>query len=170
MTWRGTGLLVLTVLVVGLYAWWSTPSDPAARRTAATHALLDRDVEVTRVLLEAGPRALRLERDEDGWSAGRDDGIDVESLLTALRTVEPLMVVGTAPGDLARFGLDAPMARLELWTDAERVLSLDLGDRNPSWTALYARRDGRSDIELVGAVLYWEIEKLLARITPPGEA
>jgi hypothetical protein len=173
MTWRSTGLLIASVLVLGLYAWWSSPPDPALRRTAARHPLLVRDVEPTRVVVVATTGTLRLDRDAHGWSsnaAGERLRVVVESLLAALRTVEPLMVVGQAPRDLERFGLDPPATRLEVWVGTERVLGLDIGHRNPAWTGLYTRRAERPEIELVGAVLYWEIAKLLATTKGSGDA
>jgi hypothetical protein len=165
MSWRRTGLFALSVLLLGLYAWWSSPPDPALRRSAAGHPLLASDREATRALLVAATTTLRLERDANGWhtdAPGEVARLDVESLLTALRTVGPLMAVGRAPDDLRHFGLDPPAMRLEVWAGEERLLGLDIGHRNPAWTGLYVRRGDRTEIELVGAVLYWEIAKLLA--------
>jgi len=173
MTWRSTAVFALGVLLLGFYAWWSSPPDPALRRAAARQPLLDGNVEVDRVVLVATSRTLRLARDAHGWhasDAGERLQVDVESLLAALRGVEPLMVVGHAPRDLRRFGLDPPATRLEIWADTTRALGLDVGHRNPAWTGLYTRRNDRSEIELVGAVLYWEIEKLLAATARLGNA
>jgi len=37
---------------------------------------------------------------------------------------------------------------------------MDIGNRNPAWTGSYARRAGRAEVLLVGAVLRWELDKL----------
>ena len=42
----------------------------------------------------------------------------------------------------------------------QRLLAMDIGTRNPAWTGSYARRDGRDEVLLVGALLRWELEKL----------
>jgi hypothetical protein len=173
MSWPRTGLLALSVLLLGLYAWWSSPPDPALRRTAASDPLLAGNVEATRAILESATATLRLERDANGWhtnASGERVRLDVESLLTALRTVGPLMVVGRAPSDLRRFGLDPPAMRLEVWAGAKQALGLDIGHRNPAWTGLYVHRRDHTEIELVGAVLYWEIAKLLATTKRPDDA
>ncbi len=68
------------------------------------------------------------------------------------------------PGD---YGLGPGGPRLELAAaDGRPLLALELGERNPAWTGLYARRTGEPAVLLVGGVLAWELEKL--RQAAPG--
>jgi hypothetical protein len=46
------------------------------------------------------------------------------------------------------------------------VLQLEIGSRNPAWTGVYAAAHRCREIELVGALLHWEVEKL--RAIAPG--
>jgi hypothetical protein len=40
------------------------------------------------------------------------------------------------------------------------VLVLEIGERNPAGTGIYARRDGRSEVMLLGGILTWDLGKL----------
>src|SRR3989442_1562213 len=68
------------------------------------------------------------------------------------------------PGD---YGLGPGGRRLGLAAaDGRPLLALELGERNPAWTGLYARRAGEPAVLLVGGVLAWELEKV--RQAAPG--
>jgi len=62
--------------------------------------------------------------------------------------------------DLAAFGLERPRGAFVLG-DLPGV-RVDIGDRNPTLTAVYVRPEPAADVVLVGSVLLWEWDKLLA--------
>jgi hypothetical protein len=71
------------------------------------------------------------------------------------------MVVDPAPAAPADYGLGDRARHVRVMAaDGSAILTLELGDRNPAWTALYARVGSRSEVVLLGGVLRWELEKV----------
>src|SRR5207247_1051853 len=92
----------------------------------------------------------------------------VTDLIAALGGLRPLTTVDADPATPGDYGLGPGARRLELaGADGRPFLALELGERNPAWTGLYARRAGEPAVLLVGAVLGWELEKL-RRAAPGG--
>jgi len=174
MTARGTALLVAFVGVLAGYLW-AVELGPR-RRTASTAVeppplLAVPPAAVARVELAEGGRRTTALRGERGWTdaAGRawPDGA-VTDLIAALGALRPLATVDPDPTAPADYGLGPGARRLELaGADGRPLVALELGERNPAWTGLYARRAGAPEVLLVGAVLGWEIEKL-RRAAPAG--
>ena len=173
MSWRGTSVFVVIVALLGVYAWRSSPPTLTRGGTTLQRPLLGCSPErVTHLVIRTADRKTRFVRGAAGWRAETDDSEphpDVTSLLETLHTMEPLMPVGRVPEDLERFGLAPPETHLEAWAGNDPVMVLELGDRNPAWTGLYARRADAPIIELVGGVLYWEIEKLWGSVAPDDD-
>jgi hypothetical protein len=164
VTVRGTLALAGVLIVLVGYLW---VSDAPSRRAGAAPepALLAAPVaEVARVELADAAVRLAAVRAEGGWTdaAGRPWRSDaVSDLLDVLSTLRPVMVVDPAPEDPSSYGFgpDAPRLRL-VAADNRPLLALEVGERNPPWTGLYARVAGRPEVLLVGAVLHWELEKV----------
>lgn len=162
MTWRGTiGLgLVLGALAAAL--WWSAPSGPTAPAPSGP-PLLSPHHEVSAVEIHAAGVGRRFELVDDGWSdrdgAAAPEGLT--ALLGALRTLSPVMVVDEDPDAPGEFGLGSDAVRLVAIAGDATVLDLDVGARNPAWTSVYVRRHGARAIEMVGALLLWELAKVL---------
>lgn len=119
---------------------------------------------VARVEWSRGPERLILVRTPSGWNdaAGHPWPIDVVDVaLHALASLRPHVVVSDEPVDFADYGLAPAGERLRVLdgTGGE-LLALDIGNRNPAWTGSYARRAGRQEVLLVGALLRWELDKL----------
>ena len=70
------------------------------------------------------------------------------------------MVVDADPAEPSDYGLGPDTPRLRVMAAGKELLSLEIGERNPAWTGLYARLAGQREVILVGAVLHWELEKL----------
>lgn len=84
----------------------------------------------------------------------------VDGFLETLAGLTRLVVIdepGTNPKD---FGLDPPRAMVTIRDGRGFVFTI--GDRNPPLTALYVQVLPSTKIELVGAVLLWEFDKLVA--------
>lgn len=108
----------------------------------------------------------RFVRRGDGWAlvlpsgevavpADRLDGF-LETVTGLTRLVE----IDAAEANPAEFGLEPPRGRVVIRDGGE--ITLALGDRNPPLTALYVQVLPRTNIVLVGAVLLWEFDKLVA--------
>src|SRR5262249_56495047 len=99
---------------------------------------------------------------------GRWRGDVVADLVDSLGTIGPVMTVDPAPADPADYGFGPDAVRIRLLAqDGRPLLALDVGERNPAWTGLYARRTGSREVLLVGALLHWELEKLQAKAPEP---
>lgn len=169
MTARGTALLVGVSGLLAAYIWLAEVrprriARPPMQETEAAPLLAAPARDVGQVVLdENGHRLMALRRD-GGWSDAEGhpwSGDAVSDLVDTLSGLRPLMVVDPDPAEPADYGLGPDAPRLGVSTrDGRPLLALEVGERNPAWTGLYARLAGRPEVVLVGAVLRWELEKL----------
>jgi hypothetical protein len=73
------------------------------------------------------------------------------------------LTAGARPAD---FGLEEESVRLTLGTGTEEA-RLQLGARNPSQTAIYARRDGAEEIVLIGLNVQYYVDLLIEASRQP---
>lgn len=175
---RGTGALVLVLTALLGYLWLFE-----MRPRAGVHAppvideanappLLDAPAtSVARVEIE-GPRGtLSATRRNGSWIDGHGHPCPpgtVSELIDVLHELRPLMVVDPDPAELTDYGLHEPSARIRLLAaDGQPLLGLEVGERNPASTGIYARLAGRHEVLLVGALLQWEIGKLRDAVSAP---
>jgi hypothetical protein len=64
-------------------------------------------------------------------------------------------------GTLKDYGLDSPRSVLELSLDQGSPLVLEVGNQNPAGTGVYVRVNRDGPIILGGALVLWELDKLL---------
>ena len=173
LTGRDTAVLlaVLTVLVGYLWVFEVRPRrDVATAEPEAAPLLPVPPTAVARVELEEHGRRLTAVRGREGWtdSSGRPWRTSaVSDLVDTLGSLRPVMVVDPQPKEPGDYGLGAPVRRLVVsGTDGRSVLALELGEKNPAWTGIYARRAGQAEVMLIGGVLSWELEKV--RGAAPG--
>jgi hypothetical protein len=87
------------------------------------------------------------------------DVIDVA--VDALTSLHPRPVTQAEGTGLAEYGLAPAVEHLRVLDDTgHELIALDIGNRNPAWTGVYARRAGAADVLLVGSLLRWELDKL----------
>ena len=165
MTVRGTALLVGILAALLAYLWLGEirpRSGPARAKVPALLAVPPTDV--ARIDLEEHGRRLVAIRRDGKWvdAQGRPwRGDAVGDLLDTLGTLSPIMVVDPDPAEPSDYGLEPDTPRLRVMAaKGKELLSLEIGERNPAWTGLYARLAGQRKVILVGAVLHWELEKL----------
>jgi hypothetical protein len=165
VTARGTVALVAVFTALLATLWWS--EHPADETTVPREApLLAPTGPPTAVEIRLPDATHRFENVGQRWraaGAGADPDA-VPALLDALTTLTPLLIVDAAPDDPERFGLGPDAVRLLAWSGQSVVLDLDVGARNPAWTGVYVRRHGTRPIVMTGALLTWEIAKVLTPI------
>jgi len=159
---RATAALAALLAALGGYLFIAERPRAGTPPPEAAPLLAEPASAVARIELTQGERRVVALRRGDAWAYEHGTASDgAADLVEALRTLRPLMVVDPSPHapDDYGFGAEARHVRL-LAADGRSLLSLDVGNRNPVWTALYVRRDGAPEVLLVGAQLAWEIEKL----------
>ena len=166
MTLRGTLGLLLVLAVLVAYLWL-----PECERPAGPPLLSAPQEDVAQIEWEDGETRRVIMRAGDGWTdaAGRPWGSDaVTDLVEALATLRPLVVIDPEPKDPTKYGLGPGAPQLRLLDQAGRhLLALEIGSRNPAWTALYARLGGKPEVLLVGGLLRWELEKVRGAAPQP---
>jgi hypothetical protein len=167
MTTRGTLALLGMLVALAGYIWLvelrprrAVPSEEAAPATL----LAVPSSSIMRVELEEHGRRLTAHRRDGYWEdeRGRRWRDDVVSgLVDTLVDLRPVMVVERDAERLAEYGLGSDAARLRLvGREGKTALALELGQRNPAWTGLYARIAEGREVILLGGVLDWELTKL----------
>lgn len=169
MSWRRVALiytcLTLLVLWVVVLDRTAPPPTPAAP-VGAGPSLLEADAaSVASATFRREGRVVRAVRQGEGWRVIEPAGVKIPpdliaatiATLTAGQSAERL---ATEPdNDLAAYGLDAPATTLEiaLGTPAKPI-TVAIGARNPTRTAVYARRSDQPTIYLVGMNLSYYID------------
>ncbi len=83
----------------------------------------------------------------------------VDALLESLEALPPVELVAEGAEDPARFGLDPPEVTLHFATSTGNT-SIALGARNPTRTAVYARRGGENRVYLIGLSARYYVDLL----------
>jgi hypothetical protein len=171
MSWRAVSvvyailaLLLALVLVVDRQPAVEAPPPDAA----AVRSLLGVEPSAVRaVVFRRGETQVRAERADGRWrtlgpagAAVPPDLVDAAVATLTAGQVSEVVADGARPGDLASFGLANPSSSIVLTTDgagSAHEVTVLLGDRNPTRTAVYARRAEDERVYLVGLNLrYYE--------------
>lgn len=171
MTWT-RALLYLAiwgVLTVYYFAFDhppTAPSTPAETVTKSERLVPLHAAAVTQLSLEAHGLALRCDRTDGQWRVVEPAGAPIPADLIAalVTTLTELPPVGVVPlggeGKADDFGLTDPVARITIGDGTARI-GLQLGARNPSQTAVYARRDDAEAIVLVGLNVQYYVDLII---------
>jgi hypothetical protein len=178
MTWRRVGLVyaVLAVLIAVAFVSdrWEVAEDAPPPPDAAVHSLLEREAgAVAAVTFTRAGRLVRAAKTGGRWQAVEPQGSRISpdlieatiATLTAGQASE--MLVAEATPELAAFGLDAPSATVEVVLDdaPNQPITVAIGAKNPTRTAVYARRSDRPGVFLVGMNLSYYIDLIFDAAT-----
>lgn len=178
MSWRRVALIYacLAVLVVWVVVLDhpEPPPAPSAPAAAGPSLLEAEAASVTAVTFRREGRIVRAAREEGSWRVLEPTGVSIPpdliaatiSTLTAGQSAERL---GSEPAhDLGAYGLDAPSATLEITvgTPPASPVTVAIGGRNPTRTAVYARRSDQSAVYLVGLNLSYYIDLIFDAAKP----
>ncbi len=162
MKWQST--LVLLAATIGLGAYVSLyelrQPDPEHRALLAKQ-ILDIPRETVAEVTVAMPQAqVTLRKQEAGWRLMpqdvRADGAVVDQIVSAATNVTAVRTLNaktSAPLELAAYGLDPAVGRLEVLTP-QGPRTIWLGSKTPTGNHRYARVDGRPDVLVVAGWIY----------------
>jgi hypothetical protein len=170
MSWRQVGLIyVVLALLAGYVVLFDagTPATEVAAPAPVGPSLLESDAaSVTTVTFRKEGRVVRAAREAGRWRVVEPAGAEVTpdlieatiATLTAGQAAEKLTV--GPEHELQAYGLDVPSATVEVVTSNTSAppVTVAIGGRNPTRTAVYARRSDQPAIFLVGMNLSYYID------------
>jgi hypothetical protein len=172
VTWPRALIYVGIWAVLTLYYFVFERARPpvvdAVNGTAQEHVrLLSSPAAITELELETPEHVLRCRRAGETWEVVEPPNVQAPSDLIAavvgaladLHSV-PVVRSDATPQAEEQFGLHRPRARITLGGSGFR-LTIQLGQRNPAQTAVYARREGQPEILLLGLNVQYYVDLLL---------
>ena len=154
----GRSLLILLVLAVGLgaYAYFvESKRDPAATEkkerlfTIEAGAIDEVEVKVPTATTTT------LKKTGDAWTIAAPvsapaDSTTVSGITSALAAIDIDRVVDDNPASMAQFGLEVPVATISFKAGGQ-THRLDIGNKTPTGSGLYARADDQKRLLLIPA-------------------
>lgn len=170
---RLTAGLAVALLAATLVWWFDHPPERAAGGRDARPAptpfprLLSFDAPtVTAVELARGAQRVGATRAGGDWS-DQPLGPALDDFLRNIQELGLIADIDDAPVDLGDYGLDRPSASLRIERRNAPPINLAIGAPNAAGTGVYVRFGPRGRVALAGALLQWEVDKLL-RVRPPA--
>lgn len=175
MSWRRVGLIYVALAVLAAYVFL-IDRGPATTPPADGHApvgpsLLDVNAAaVSAVAFHEGGRTLRAARHDGRWQVLEPPGVVVpsdllEATIATLTVGQSAEVLAEQPEhELAAYGLATPSATLDVVIANAAPVTVSVGARNPTRTAVYARRSDRPAIYLVGMNLSYYLDLIFERV------
>jgi len=167
LPWRRLAALAAAAALLAPVTWSAVAArlaPPSATPSSPLVALPAGGIDVLGVRGDDVAGVFR--RSAGGWTFAPEGGapkpVDADVPDGFLRTLAGLgRLTQFVDPDLAAFGLDRPRGTFVLGGGGPGM-RVDLGNRNPTLTALYVRPEPAPDVVLVGSVLLWEWDKLVA--------
>jgi hypothetical protein len=164
-------LLVLGVLAcfLGGYTYLTAPEKKGLdtqREQKTERPVLDFPADqVTHIDLLFDGEHVRCQRIAEGWQqlpSGRPLRAEaVDEFLENLQKLVNLGEVDIGNASLSEYGLHPPSSQVVLQLADGSTRSLALGNRNPVQTSMYAQANEAPQVVLVGAVILWDMRKLV---------
>ena len=169
MSWRRVAAIYAVAALLAAYVFVFERSAPVGEEGAPPTipaSILGTDAAtVTAVTFGKSGKVVRAQRDGDRWRVVEPVGLQVppdliEATIATLTTGQSAEMLGhESAGALDAYGLDAPTATVEVaLTGASQPVTILIGARNPTRTAVYARRTDQPSIYLVGMNLSYYID------------
>jgi hypothetical protein len=162
MTWRRIAVYYTLSIILGgyyfLFEWRPTTEKPIpnARPVQQSRFLPIARNDIHEIALRNSNANIRFRRNEDTWEVVEPSNAKVTSaLVTSLvenLTVEKeVQTVEQSASDFAPYGLAQPFVTLMIKGAADKLLAtVFLGDRNPTQSAVYARKEDSKQVVLLG--------------------
>lgn len=158
MSWTRAFAYVALAALLATALWLTTPPAPAPPSPSSARPGPD----ILAVAVSAGPRRVEARRVDGRWQVAgpHADTVTsdlVDALLAAIldAPAEPVAADGEQRAD---FGLDQPVARVELTRREGRPVTLLVGRANPAETGVYGQLEGNPQIVLMGLNVRYYID------------
>ena len=183
MTWRSVVVywVLAAALGVHLYGEWSArrpiediidrPREPIVTATASA---------IDTLVIRRGTLELRAKKVDDRWMLQSPPGIEVQpdliaALVDTLTSIPPIEIISEAGADEAagptagphnenQFGLDPPLFEVRLDAGPRTVDTVELGARNPTRTAVYAKLESADTLYLLGLNAQYYVELIYEQV------
>jgi hypothetical protein len=173
---RRVVILGILACVLGGYTYVTTPEKKTLGTGAEKKAeklALDFTLErVTQIEVLFEGQQVVCQRTPAGWKLSPSGApMTADAIEDFLSNLKKLVNLGEVEGDatqLAEYGLQPPVARIVLQMEGEGTRTLTLGKHNPVQTSLYAQINETPQVVLVGAVVLWDVRKLLMAANSAG--
>jgi hypothetical protein len=158
MRWQTTAALaVLLLLAGGFYYVYEVRMGPDREKTEARkgRVFTVEPGDVTEVAIKRSGDTLRAKREGDGWELleplkARGNRGQLDEVVTTITTAKMDREIAAAPGSLAEFGLDKPVAEVTLSLKDGKQIGLALGAKSPTGVWVYAREKDKPSVFVVG--------------------
>ncbi len=157
MSWRRVVLYWTLFLILGGYylAVEREPAGSAGAHLTRAPFLNVPEEQIEALQVQRGETLVRCRRVDGRWKVtepadGNVPADLIAGLITNLTQLPDVEVVAEKPDNLAEFGLDDPTSQVVLTPAAGGPITVRLGNRNPSGTAVYAQRSTSSRVYLIG--------------------
>ncbi len=158
MRWQTTAALaVLLLLAGGFYYVYEVRMGPDREKTEARkgRVFTVEPGDVTEVAIKRSGDTLRAKREGDGWELleplkARGNRGQLDEVVTTITTAKMDREIAAAPGSLAEFGLDKPVAEVTLSLKDGKQVGLALGAKSPTGVWVYAREKDKPSVFVVG--------------------
>jgi hypothetical protein len=172
MTWRRV-ILYYVLFAVALFYYWNSERRPSPVQEMAPQEPRLVDVSLDRLAelhLLRGEERVRCARQGAIWrvvypTGARAPADLISSLVTTLAESRPAEVIAGRATDGSAFGLGSDALRVRLYEQGNNVpVTLILGKRNPTGTAVYAQVEGSPRVLLVGRILEYYVDRLFEEV------
>jgi len=166
MSFRNTAILAVLVALLGAYLYWV--ERPALEEASRTVSLLEFEPRaVTRLELRTPDETIEAERTDDVWRitapiAAAGDSRAIDTLVRTAAEAEVKRTVAESVDDPAPFGLEEPVAVLQLFIGERALPTLSIGNGTPIGFNAYVRRDEEPSVLLTGGTVRAALMKRLA--------
>ena len=169
MSLRSTLACWIAAVLLGAYymAFERRPAPPSEAQASREKVLDVYSDEVIAVTLRREGREIRCERKDKRWQIVQPQGAKVPpdlvaALIENLTDKQEAEQISDAPkpDELRAFGLTDPAPEVEIELANGKKLSVKLGARNPTQTAIYAQSSNSPRVLLVGVNVQYYAELL----------
>lgn len=177
MTWRSVAVYWLLALAVGanLTVEWRA-RNPVHMEVALPVAaiIVASGAEIDGVVTTRGSLALEMRQVAGRWTLQSPPGLAVqpdliEALVDTLTSIPPVEIIEETGERMGEFGLQPALFTVRVDAGPRTLATVELGYRNPTRTAVYARIHGEDRVYLLGLnaqyyveLVYEEVDKQLA--------
>jgi hypothetical protein len=165
MTWRHVFVYWLLASIVGAIVYVGMERDAATPPPAPEIAPLVAMPlsSIDDVTVRRGPATIAFARESDRWVLQSPPGFQVTSdlvaaLLDTLVSIPPIERLSTDGRGSGPFGLSPPEAEIVLGGRDVEAVTVDIGSRNPTGTAVYAAVAGDDAVYLLGLNAQYYLE------------